>query len=102
MHEIGLALQGAWKVLIAGMVFGAGLPVLFVLAVRATTLGTETVDPDGTVRVKTSATGRLLSALIILILIGAVVLGITLIVAGGFGKVVDFSHGIPLIVDKRK
>lgn len=102
MHEIGLALAGAWKVLLAGLAFGAGLPVLFALAVRATAMGTEVVQPDGTVRVQTSPLGKLVAAVLVLVLVGAVVLGITIIVAGGLGKVVDFSHGIPMLVDKKK
>ena len=34
MNMIPLALDGAWKVLVAGLLLGAGLPVLYAFAVR--------------------------------------------------------------------
>jgi hypothetical protein len=36
-----------------------------------------------------------------LILVGAVILGITMIVASGMGKVVSFEHLLPVLVDKK-
>ena len=39
MHNVGFALEGAWKVLIAGLVLGAGLPVLFGLGIRSLAYG---------------------------------------------------------------
>lgn len=102
MNQIELALKGGWNVLTAGLLFGAGLPILFGLAVRALALGTEEVDADGTTRFRTSLVGRAVAGLLMLVLVGAIVLGITLIVASGFGKAVDFSHVIPIIVDKKK
>lgn len=33
MNNIAIALDGAWRVLIAGLLLGAGIPVLFSLAV---------------------------------------------------------------------
>ena len=35
MHNLGFALDGAWHVLLAGLLLGAGLPVLFALGVRS-------------------------------------------------------------------
>ena len=77
MNSIELALQGAGRVLLAGLLFGAGLPVVYALAMRALTL------------------------LLIAVLVGAVVLGLVMIVATGFGKTVSFEHLIPSIVDKK-
>ncbi len=102
MNEIKLALEGGWNVLTAGLLFGAGLPILFALAVRAQTLGTEEVAEDGTTTFHRSLAGGALATLLMLVLVGAVALGITLIVASGFGKAVDFSNVIPMIVDKKK
>ena len=34
MNMVPLALEGAWKVLAAGLVLGAGLPILYAFAVR--------------------------------------------------------------------
>jgi hypothetical protein len=102
VNEIRLAAAGSWNVLTAGLLFGAGLPILFALAVRAQALGTDTVAEDGTTTFHRSFWGRVLATALMLVLVGAVVLGITLIVASGFGKAVDFSHVIPMIVDKKK
>lgn len=101
MRTLELALHGGGRVLLAGLVFGAGLPVVYALAMRALTIGAEvTVDDHGRRRIAPSPLGRALSGLLIVVLIGAVVLGITLIVASGFGKAVSFENGIPVIVDK--
>ena len=102
MRSLELALQGAGKVLLAGLVFGAGLPVVYALAMRALTVGGRRVTTeDGTVRFEQSAAGRALAALLVLVLFGGVVLGLVLIVASGFGKAVSFEHVVPTIVDKK-
>ena len=101
MNQIELALKGGWDVLAAGLLFGAGLPILFALAVRALALGSEEVAADGTTTFRTSLLGRTLATVLVLVLVAAVALGITLIVASGYGKAVDFSHVLPMIVDKK-
>lgn len=102
MRSIELALQGASKVLVAGLIFGAGLPVIYALAMRALTIGsTNTVDADGAIHLHPTPLGKLLSGVLLAIIVGAVVLGITMIAASGFGKVVSFDSGIlPTLVDK--
>lgn len=102
MNELVLALKGGWNVLSAGLVFGAGLPVVFALAVRCLALGEDRVGADGTRTFAPSPLGRVLAVLLFLVLAAAVATGITLIVAAGLGKVVDFSHVVPMIVDKKK
>jgi hypothetical protein len=91
VHNLGFALDGAWRVLLAGLVLGAGLPVLFALGVRSlASAGAGPVRPLG------RATGYALFAVVII----AVVLGITFIVATGFGKALSFQHVYPTIVPK--
>ncbi len=102
MRSIELALQGGAKVLTAGLIFGAGLPILYALAVRSLAVGAnESVADDGTIRLQPTALGRALSSVFGLILVGAVILGITMIVASGMGKVVSFEHLLPVLVDKK-
>lgn len=102
MNSIELALQGAGRVLLAGLVFGAGLPVLYALAMRALTVGSSTVaEADGAIRHRASVLGRAVSLLLIGVIVTGVVLGLVLIVAAGFGKTVSFEHIIPTIVDKK-
>ena len=102
MHNVGFALEGAWKVLLAGVILGAGLPTLFALGIRSLAYGAggdaevhgtgsgPTPHPIGTV------IGWVLFAIVLLV----VLLGITFIVASGFGKALSFEHIIPTLVDK--
>lgn len=102
MRSLELALQGAGKVLVAGLLFGAGLPVVYALAMRALTLGsTDTTGADGSTRAQQSVLGRVLAGVLVLVVLGGIVLGLVLIVASGFGKAVSFEHVIPTIVDKK-
>jgi hypothetical protein len=102
MNSIELALKGAYDVLVAGLIFGAGLPVLYALALRALTIGSTTVvDPDGTVRYRRSLVGRGLAVVLVAVVIGGVLAGLLLIVASGFGKTVSFDGLVPVVTDKK-
>ena len=98
MNNIALAADGAWKVLVASLILGAGLPVIFALGVRARAhaAGGGT-DGQHTER---HPIGNVLFALCILVVVLGVALGITIIVASGFGKAVSFEHPYPTIVSK--
>ncbi|BEL06953.1 hypothetical protein Q0Z83_051440 [Actinoplanes sichuanensis] len=92
MHNLTLALDAAWKVLLAGLILGAGLPALFAVGIRSLAYGTDgpTRRPVGT------AAGYLCFALVLL----GVALGITFIVASGFGKQLSVDGVLPTITDK--
>ena len=97
MFELFFA--AAWKVLVAGLLLGAGIPALFALGVRFTATGT-----GGEAMIATSTRPnpafKALGGLCFAIAALAVVLGITVVVASGFGKMVSFDHVIPTLVDK--
>jgi hypothetical protein len=103
MHNLGFALEGAWKVLVAGLILGAGLPLLFALGIRSMAYGAggeaEVHDSgvSGPTRRPIGIVGGY--ALFAVVLIG-VILGITFIVVSGFGKALSFEHIFPMIVDK--
>ncbi len=99
MRSLELALQGAGKVLLAGLVFGAGLPVVYALAMRALTVGSDTTDAAGHTR--HSPVGRTLATVLVAVVVAGVALGLVMIVASGFGKAVTFEHVVPTIVDKK-
>lgn len=98
MNNVVLALDGAWKVLVAGLLLGAGLPTIFALGVRALAHGAggraelshEPGRPVGTV----------LAYLCFAFVLVGVGLGITYIVASGFGKALSFEHIYPTLVSK--
>ncbi|WP_229074064.1 hypothetical protein [Actinoplanes sp. DH11] len=103
MHNLGFALSGAWQVLIAGLVLGAGLPILFALGIRSlawgageATVSDSGVTVPGTRRPVGTAIGYLLFAVVVV----GVLLGITFIVASGFGYKLDFSGFLPALVAK--
>ncbi|GAA2708937.1 MULTISPECIES: hypothetical protein [Actinoplanes] len=102
MHNLGFALDGAWRVLLAGLVLGAGLPVLFALGIRSLAWGAGEASVDatgvtpGAKRPLGTAVGYLLFAVVVI----GVLLGLTFIVASGFGNKLSFENIYPTIVPK--
>ena len=92
-----LFLQSAWKVLVAALVLGAGLPAVFALGVRYSAVGAGATE----VPVTTGRVGyRLLGIVCFALVAIAIVIGIMVVVAAGFGKMVSFEHIVPTLVDK--
>ncbi|MEU8240209.1 hypothetical protein AB0C07_18340 [Actinoplanes missouriensis] len=83
MNNLTLALDASWKVLLAGLLIGAGLPAIFAVGIRALA---SRARPVG-------------YACFGVVLLG-VALGITFIVATGFGKELTFDHVYPTLVGK--
>lgn len=98
MNNIALALDAAWKVLAAGLILGAGLPALFAVGVRSMAYGT-----GGDAEVDHQAPhpiGKLVAVVCFAVVLAAIALGITFIVASGFGKELSFEHIYPILKDK--
>ncbi len=108
MHNIALALEGAWKVLAVGLLLGAGLPAVFALGIRSLALnggGRAVTTTDGTATEDSpygpaSPLGKALATLCFALVLVGVGLGITFIVASGFGKALSFEHIYPTLVNK--
>jgi hypothetical protein len=98
MSNVTLAFEGAWKVLAVSLVLGAGLPMIFGLGIRSLALG---AGGDAEVdHAQPKPIGKVLAALCLLIVLAGVAIGITIIVASGFGKAVSFEHIYPVLVKK--
>lgn len=98
IDNLQYAFDGAWRVLIASLVFGAGLPAIFALGVRSMAWG---AGGDAEVsHAQPNPAGRVIAGLCLLVVLAGVALGITIIAAAGFGKAVSFEHGYPTIVAK--
>lgn len=97
MHNFGFALQGGAQVLFFGLLLGAGLPLMFALGIRSLAFGTNAGE---LAHGRPHPIGKALAALCFFIVIAAVALGITFIVASGFGKAISFEHIYPVLVDK--
>ncbi len=103
MHNVGFALEGAWKVLLAGLILGAGLPLLFALGIRSLAYGAggeAEVHESGVTGPTAKPIGTVVGYVLFAIVILGVLLGITFIVASGFGKALSFEHIYPTIIDK--
>ena len=103
MHNFALAFDGAWKVLLASLILGAGLPALFALGIRSLAWGAggdAEAHAAGTAGPQANPAGTVLGWILFLIVLAGVVLGITFIVATGFGKALSFEHIYPTIVNK--
>ncbi|WP_295698830.1 hypothetical protein [Lapillicoccus sp.] len=98
MNNLALALDGAWKVLLASLVLGAGLPMVFAFGVRSLALGAGgSAEVD---HAKGQPIGNVLAAICFLVVLAGVALGITIVVASGFGRAVSFAHVFPTLVSK--
>jgi hypothetical protein len=92
-----LFLAAAWKVLVAGLLLGAGIPAVFAAGVRFSAAGAGDLD----VPVQSGRSGyRVLGIVCFGLVAIAVVLGILVVVAAGFGKMVSFEHVFPTLVPK--
>ncbi|MEU4557849.1 hypothetical protein AB0F72_05650 [Actinoplanes sp. NPDC023936] len=103
MHNLGFALDGAWRVLLAGLLLGAGLPVLFALGIRSLAWGAgeATVSESGvTVAGNRRPLGTVIGYLLFAVVVLGVLLGLLFIVASGFGYKLDFSGILPTLVEK--
>jgi len=101
VNTFTLLLEGAGSVLFAGLVFGAGLPVVYAIALRVLTIGATTyADETGEIHSTPRLSSRLFSGVLIAVVVAGIVVGMMIIVATGFGKEVSFDSIYPTIVDK--
>jgi hypothetical protein len=111
MHNLGFALDGAWQVLLAGLALGAGLPVLFALGIRSLAWASGGVGVPATATATATATteiaagprrplGTVVGYALFAVVVVGVLLGLTFIVASGFGYKLDFSHVYPTLIEK--
>lgn len=89
----------AAQVALAAVLLGAGLPVLFALGVRSTILAGPGTDASAPQQPRPLL--RVLGILCYVLVLCAVAVGLTVIIATGFGKEVSFEHIIPMLVDKQ-
>ena len=102
MHTLELMWQDIWKILLASLILGAGLPALFAVGIRSLAYGTGGDAEEHTAGNLPAPhpIGRLGAYLCFGVVLLVLALGITLIVATGFGKELNFDNIYPTIQDK--
>ena len=103
MQNLGFAAEGAWRVLVASLILGAGLPTLFALGVRALAYGAggeAELHETGVTGPAPHPIGTVVAWILFAIVLLGVALGIAFIVVSGLGKTLSFEHVFPTIVDK--
>ena len=99
--NLTFAVEAAWKVLLVGLVLGAGLPMVFAMGVRSLAWGAGGAA-EVAVAAKPHPIGRAVAVACFAVVLAGIALGLTIILAAGQGKVVSFDHVYPTIVDKPK
>jgi hypothetical protein len=99
-----LFLEAAGQVAVIALILGAGLPALFALGVRSFALAgagdpRDTAVPSDATRLPAPLL-RTLGVVCFLVVVAAVVLGLTIIIATGFGQEVSFENVFPTFVPK--
>ncbi len=105
MNNLQFALEGAWKVLLAGLILGAGLPIVFALGIRSLAYGAggdaEVHETGVSQAAAPHPIGSVLGWICFLIVLAGVALGILYVVVTGFGHVLSFQHVYPTITSKK-
>lgn len=88
-------LDDAWRVLVAGLVLGAGLPILFALGVKSRAWANG--DLPGRAA---NPAGRVIAALLNTVVVLAIAIGLGYIVAHGLGYTLVWTGGVPSFTHK--
>ena len=100
-----LFLDAAGQVAVAAVLLGAGLPALFAVGVRSFTLASAAGRPGADGNTTTQSRFpipvlRTIGTLCYVLVVLAVVIGLSVIIATGFGQELSFENVIPTFVPK--
>jgi hypothetical protein len=100
-----LFLEAAGQVALIALLLGAGLPALFAVGVRSFTVAgaASSAGAGGESTAHSNIPAPLLRTLgtvCFLLVVAAVVIGLSVIIATGFGQEVSFQHIVPTFVPK--
>ncbi|MDY0912911.1 hypothetical protein [Rathayibacter festucae] len=95
---LSLFFSAAGQVALIAVLLGAGLPVLFAVGVRSFALAGG--DGDAPAPGLPAPLLRALGVLCFVIVVAAVAVGLSIIIATGLGQAVSFEHVFPTFVPK--
>ncbi len=99
-QDVQFMLDAIWKVLIASLILGAGLPMLFAFGIRSLAWG-----QGGDAEMSNAAPnpwGRIVAIVLFAIVVYGMVVGIMYVVATGHGNDLSISHVWPQIITPAK
>jgi hypothetical protein len=101
-YDLRFAIETIWKVALASLILGAGLPILFATGIRSVAWGTGGAAAAEVSVARPNPVGKVLATVIFLIVAYVVVSGIVYIIATGKGSSYDitFQHLYPQIYKK--
>jgi hypothetical protein len=94
-----LFLEAAGQVALAALLLGAGLPALFAVGVRSFTLAGAAGETDTPSRLSVPLL-RAIGTVCYVLVVAAVVVGLSVIIATGFGQELSFEGIVPTFVPK--
>lgn len=102
MEQFLAAMDGAWRVLLAGMVLGAGLPMMFAFGIRALAWGTggDAEIHEAGVTLKPHPFGRIVAYTMFSLVVLSVLIGVGYITAHGLGWSVTLDGLMPVFTKK--
>jgi len=92
MNNLAIALDGAWRVLLAGLLLGAGVPALYALAVNGMAMAAGGDAAEGQ---PPRAAGKLLAGGVLLLILVLVAYGLAWLIFTSLGYKVGFSGVLP-------
>lgn len=102
MEQLYAALDAAWRVLLVGLLLGAGLPTIYAFGIRALAWGSggdAEIHDEGVV-LKPHVLGRVVAYTLFGFVVLSVLLGIGYIVAHGLGMSITFDGIVPVFKAK--
>ena len=94
-YDLKYTVEALWKVLVASLILGAGLPTLFATGIRALAWG-EGGDAEIS-HARPNHLGRVIAIVLFLVVLYGIVIGLMYVIATGQGGDVQFRNGFPWV-----
>jgi hypothetical protein len=94
---LSLFFAAAGQVALVALILGAGLPALFAVGVRSFAVAGDAAQPGGRLPAPLL---RVIGVICFALVVAAVAIGLSIIIATGLGQTVSFEHVFPTFVPK--
>ena len=94
-YDFQFAGEAIWKVLVASLVLGAGLPIIFAFGIRA--LAWSSGGDAEVSHARPNPLGKVIAGVLFLVVLYGVATGLMYVIATGQGGDVHFVNGFPWV-----